>query len=49
MLDPGSLALLGQHFERLMGAIQNRVEHVKAQILSPVHLYGKHADKIIHS
>lgn len=31
MLDPGSLALLGQHFERLMGAIQNRVENLTAQ------------------
>ena len=28
VLDPGSLAVLGQHFERLMGAIQNRVENV---------------------
>lgn len=28
LLDPGSLAVLGQHFERLMGAIQNRVEQV---------------------
>ena len=28
ILDPGSLAVLGQHFERLMGAIQNRVENV---------------------
>lgn len=28
VLDPGSLAVLGQHFERLMGAIQNRVEQV---------------------
>ena len=28
VLDPGSLAVLGQHFERLMGAIQNRVETV---------------------
>lgn len=30
VLDPGSLALLGQHFERLMGAIQSRVESVCA-------------------
>ncbi|MCJ1462937.1 hypothetical protein MMC07_001541 [Pseudocyphellaria aurata] len=30
VLDPGSLALLGQHFDRLMGAIQNRVENVGA-------------------
>jgi len=30
VLDPGSLALLGQHFERLMGAIQNRVESVRS-------------------
>ena len=29
LLDPGSLAVLGQHFERLMGAIQNRVEQVR--------------------
>ena len=28
VLDPGSLAVLGQHFERLMGAIQARVENV---------------------
>ena len=49
MLDPGSLALLGQHFERLMGAIQNRVEHVKAQTLSPTHLCGKHADQFVYS
>lgn len=28
VLDPGSLAVLGQHFERLMAAIQNRVEQV---------------------
>lgn len=28
VLDPGSLAALGQHFERLMGAIQNRVQQV---------------------
>jgi len=28
VLDPGSLAVLGQHFERLMSAIQNRVENV---------------------
>lgn len=28
MLDAGSLAVLGQHFERVMGAIQNRVESV---------------------
>lgn len=33
VLDPGSLALLGQHFERLMGAIQNRVENVCAMQL----------------
>ncbi len=28
VLDPGSLAVLGQHFERLMSAIQNRVQNV---------------------
>lgn len=28
VLDPGSLAVLGGHFERLMGAIQGRVEQV---------------------
>ena len=28
MLDAGSLTVLGQHFERLMGAIQTRVETV---------------------
>lgn len=28
VLDPGSLAVLGGHFERLMGAIQARVEQV---------------------
>ncbi|CAO1598832.1 MAG: hypothetical protein LQ349_000568 [Xanthoria aureola] len=31
VLDPGSLAALGQHFERLMGAIQNRVQQLTAQ------------------
>ncbi|KAL8693880.1 MAG: hypothetical protein Q9218_001389 [Villophora microphyllina] len=31
VLDPGSLAVLGQHFERLMAAIQNRVEQLTAQ------------------
>ena len=29
LLDAGSLAVLGSHFERLMGAIQNRVNHVR--------------------
>lgn len=28
LLDPGSLAVLGSHFERLMGAIQNKVDSV---------------------
>lgn len=28
LLDAGSLAVLGGHFERLMGAIQSRVNHV---------------------
>lgn len=28
VLDPGSLTVLGGHFERLMGAIQARVEQV---------------------
>lgn len=28
LLDAGSLAVLGSHFERLMGAIQNRVDSV---------------------
>lgn len=28
VLDPGSLAVLGGHFERLMGAIQGRVDQV---------------------
>ena len=28
LLDAGSLAVLGSHFERLMGAIQSRVNHV---------------------
>ncbi|KAL9613549.1 MAG: hypothetical protein Q9167_001934 [Letrouitia subvulpina] len=31
LLDPGSLAVLGQHFERLMSAIQNRVDNLTAQ------------------
>ena len=31
VLDPNSLAVLGQHFERLMGAIQNRVENVSGK------------------
>ena len=29
VLDPGSLAVLSQHFERLMNAIQNRVDQVR--------------------
>ena len=29
LLDAGSLAVLGSHFERLMGAIQSRVNHVR--------------------
>ena len=29
LLDAGSLAMLGSHFERLMGAIQSRVNHVR--------------------
>ena len=29
LLDAGSLAVLGNHFERLMGAIQSRVNHVR--------------------
>lgn len=28
MLDPGSLAVLGSHFERLMGAISSKVDAV---------------------
>ncbi|KAL8859836.1 MAG: hypothetical protein Q9178_003669 [Gyalolechia marmorata] len=31
VLDPGSLTALGTHFERLMGAIQNRVQQLTAQ------------------
>ncbi|MCJ1278685.1 hypothetical protein MMC21_006502 [Puttea exsequens] len=31
LLDAGSLAVLGSHFERLMGAIQGRVDHLTAQ------------------
>ncbi|KAL8700027.1 MAG: hypothetical protein Q9201_005673 [Fulgogasparrea decipioides] len=38
ILDPGSLAVLGQHFERLMGAIQNRVQQLTAQTqISTIH------------
>lgn len=33
MLDPGSLAVLGGHFERLMGAIQGRVEQVSLVVV----------------
>lgn len=33
MLDAGSLTVLGQHFERLMGAIQTRVENVSGLLL----------------
>ena len=29
LLDAGSLAVLGSHFERLMGAIQSRVNYVR--------------------
>lgn len=35
MLDPGSLAVLGSHFERLMGAIQNRVDSVCFSLFLP--------------
>lgn len=35
MLDPGSLAVLGGHFERLMGAIQGRVEQVSLVAVYP--------------
>ncbi|KAM0800152.1 hypothetical protein BDR22DRAFT_821916 [Usnea florida] len=31
LLDAGSLAMLGSHFERLMAAIQSRVNHLTAQ------------------
>ncbi|MCJ1458415.1 hypothetical protein MMC28_008787 [Mycoblastus sanguinarius] len=31
LLDAGSLAVLGSHFERLMGAIQGRVDSLTAQ------------------
>lgn len=34
LLDAGSLAVLGSHFERLMGAIQSRVNHVRFTALS---------------
>ena len=34
LLDAGSLAVLGSHFERLMGAIQSRVNHVRTTALS---------------
>lgn len=33
VLDPGSLAVLGGHFERLMGAIQGRVEQVSLVVV----------------
>ena len=33
LLDAGSLAVLGSHFERLMGAIQSRVNHVRLTAL----------------
>ena len=33
LLDAGSLAVLGSHFERLMGAIQGRVDSVGRRIL----------------
>ena len=36
LLDAGSLAVLGSHFERLMGAIQSRVNHVRLFFSSPV-------------
>lgn len=35
VLDPGSLAVLGGHFERLMGAIQGRVEQVSLVVVYP--------------
>lgn len=39
MLDAGSLTVLGQHFERLMGAIQTRVETVSGLLSGIVHLF----------
>lgn len=36
VLDPGSLAVLGGHFERLMGAIQGRVEQVSLVVVYPI-------------
>lgn len=35
MLDAGSLAVLGSHFERLMGAIEGRVDSVKSPQRAP--------------
>lgn len=39
VLDAGSLTVLGQHFERLMGAIQTRVETVSGLLFGVVHLF----------
>ena len=39
MLDAGSLTVLGQHFERLMGAIQTRVETVSGFFLGLLWLF----------
>ena len=55
LVKVGSCSILGVwHYSDnilrgLMGAIQNRVEHVKAQTLSPTHLCGKHADQFVYS
>ena len=32
LLDPGSLQILGSHFERLMGAIQKKVDSVRLSL-----------------
>ncbi len=34
MLDPGSLAVLGSHFDRLMSAISSKVDSVRTSFYS---------------
>ena len=40
LLDAGSLAVLGSHFERLMGAIQGRVNQVRCGLVPMWRLTG---------
>ena len=39
MLDAGSLQALGSHFERLMGAIERKIDSVRFIILAPYFIH----------